>query len=146
MRVGAERHRRGEAKGYKQSDGSKAENALRNHQRGAAAELAVAKHLGIPWDATVDGYQSVPDLGNYEIRSRTSSRPYLRIKKRDFLNKRDRIFISVERIGNLQFNMDGWIRAEDAMIDDFRVEIDADSKQQEWHVPLSALKPLYFPS
>jgi hypothetical protein len=140
--VGRRRHESSEAHGYLQSDGSKASNGLKNHQRGAAAEIAASKYLGIPWDATVDGYRSVPDVANsVEVRGRTKARPYLRLKQSDKVRKTDRLFVSVERLGNGRFRLDGWTRPSVGMIDIHFVPDDPDSHMPEWHVPLTKLFP-----
>jgi hypothetical protein len=123
--------------GYLQSDSSKASNGLKNHQRGAAAQIAASKYLGIPWGATVDGYQSVPDIANaLEVRGRTDVRPYLRLKQNVKVHKTDRLFVSVERLGYRRFRLDGWIQAS-AVLDLYFIPEDLDSHKPEWHVSLS---------
>lgn len=87
------------------------------HIEGSAGELAVAKALGIPWDATVNTFKSLPDLtGNIEIRTRSKSDYDLLIRPDD---KDDKIFVLVIRKSTKIFDVIGWIKAKDA-------------KQEQW--------------
>jgi len=52
-----------------------------NHIRAAFAELAVAKHLNVYWGGHVDTYQTIPDVGEYEVRY--STRNDLKVKDND---------------------------------------------------------------
>ena len=75
MSVGESRNSESEKRGYLQSDGTKSANRLENHQRGAAAELAVSKFIGVPWSATVNTYKRFPDIpGGIEVRSHPKGR------------------------------------------------------------------------
>ena len=140
MHVGYYRHHESERRHKTQTDGSKASNALDNHRRGAAAELALSKFLALPWNATVNTYNSFPDLdGQMEVRSKPNQQPYMRIKQKTDNQKPHYIFVSVSRLGNRQFRIDGWIIGSDAMQQKYLVANDPNSKQPEWHVPLDQL-------
>src|SRR6185436_19824885 len=66
---------------------SDASEARLCHQRGARAECAAAKWLGIYWNMGINTFRDVPDIGRAEINSaievRWSSRPVLKVRKTD---------------------------------------------------------------
>lgn len=141
--VGTRRHRESEKRGFRQSDRSKDSNALLNHIRGAASELALSKFLDEPWQATVNAYNDFPDLNGYmECRSKIPGQQYLRIRAKDKDTKGDSIFVSVTRLDdNLrEFQMDGWIIGRNGMLPENWKQHNY-SKRMEWGVPLSALRP-----
>ena len=140
MEQGRRRNDEAIARKYKQTDGSNASNALRNHQRGVASEIAVAKFLEMGyWSPTFNGYRGVPDLPGLEVRSTTPSRPYLRIKKTDANEKKSRIFVLVTRLGEGAFRIEGYVEGRCGMRDEYFLESDPDSKKPEWHVPTGVL-------
>jgi hypothetical protein len=61
--------------------------ALLCHQRGARAECAAAKWLGIYWNMGINTFRDVPDIGRSDLGSgievRWSARPALRVRKMD---------------------------------------------------------------
>lgn len=139
--VGNYRHQESEKRGKPQSDNSKATNALANHQRGAAAELALCKFLGVPWNATVNTYNSFPDLdGQMEVRSKTDSQNHMRLYRRRDSAKGHYIFVSVTRLGNQRFRIDGWMLGDEAMKSKHLVGEGTLSKQPEWHPPAESLR------
>jgi hypothetical protein len=116
--VGFYRFSESERDGKRQSDGSKDPNGLRNHQQGAAAELALAKFLDTKWNATVNTYNSFPDLdGNLECRSKQNAQSYLRLYPRRDRAKGSAIFVSVTCLKTDlgTFRIDGWTLGSDAM-------------------------------
>src|SRR5262245_12661761 len=76
---------------------------------GAAAEMAVAKHLNVFWDGGMDNFMTWGDVGGYEVRLR------LEEDKDLYLNDRDeswKVFICVT--GCIPtFKLWGWCHAED---------------------------------
>ncbi len=140
MSVGFYRHNESEKRNKPQSDGSKDINALPNHQRGAAAEIAATKYLEIPWNASVNTYNHFPDLGGaLEVRSKTKGQKYIRLKTRADAEKGHVIFVSVTRLGKQEFEIDGWILGREGMTSKYLVASDQRSKKPEWHVPLNEL-------
>lgn len=139
--VTTERHNEAEAHGYWQSDGTHSENGLSNHIRGGGAESGLAKYYGIAWDATINGYRSIPDLlGCCEVRSTAPNRPYLRVKLTD-KGKARWIFVLLTNLGNRRYRVEGWTYGYKAMRDRYYVPVDPDSQKPEWHVPICDLNP-----
>jgi hypothetical protein len=104
---------------------------------GAAGEMAIAKHLGVYWSATIGDPMS-DDVGPYQARTNTSRRlddMILRPKDRD-----DRIYISV-----LSFVPDfiicGWILGENGKRDEWKREGSL-GRPPCYFVPRSALESL----
>jgi hypothetical protein len=143
MEVGKRRHDECVRKGYRQTDGTFSGNGEVNHMRGAAAELAVAKFLGWQWGATVNTFNDVPDLGEaVEVRSHVRHQRYLRLKQVNDSEKNDKrnsIFVSVARLGDQRFRIQGWAYGREAMFDAYLVEKDPQSHKPEWHFPIEKL-------
>jgi hypothetical protein len=140
--VGYHRHQESERRGLKQSDGSQDQNALRNHQQGAAAELALTKFLKIPWNATVNTYNGFPDLDGYlECRSKQERQQYLRLHPKRDTDKGAAVFVSVTCTdsGLKTFRIDGWILGSVAMQPKY-LKTNRWGKT-EWEPPLSDLQP-----
>jgi hypothetical protein len=141
-RVGYYRHEESERRGRKQSDLSNSKNALDNHKRGAAAELALTKYLRVPWNATVNTFNAFPDLdGQMDARGKVASQPYLRLYERKDSKKQHFIFVSVSRLGNRRFRIDGWMLGRDAMQPKYYRPTGTLSKHPEWQPPVSDLRP-----
>lgn len=86
------------------------EDCLNRHQQGAAAEMAVAKALGVYWDMVVDYTPNLVDIQpNIEVRTTTRSNGSLIIHPED---SDDRLFYLV--VGELpSYNVVGSIRGAD---------------------------------
>ncbi len=116
--VGYHRHCESERRGLKQSDGSQDKNALKNHQQGAAAELALTKFLKMPWNATVNTYNGFPDLHGYlECRSKQEKQQYLRLHPKRDSDNGAAVFVSVTSADSClkTFRIDGWMLGSAAM-------------------------------
>lgn len=138
MEQGRRRNEEAIAKKYRQTDGLNFDNALKNHQRGVASEIAVAKFLEMEWwEPTFNGYRGVPDLPGIEVRSTTPLRTYLRIKETDKI-KATRLFVLVTRLGEGRFRIEGYIEGRHGLKDEYLAS-DPVSNKQEWHVPANAL-------
>jgi hypothetical protein len=140
--VGDHRHQESERRGSRQSDGSKDANALRNHRQGAAAELALTKFLGIPWNATVNTFNGFPDLDGYlECRSKQDRQAYMRLYPNRDSSKETAVFVSVTSLDAdfIQFRIDGWCIGSAAMQTEYMQK--NRWNKREWQVPLSALQP-----
>lgn len=116
--VGLYRFSESERDGKTQSDGSRDANGKRNHQQGAAAELALTKFLGMKWNATVNTYNSFPDLDGYlECRSKQDAQQYMRLYPKRDSSKGSAVFASVTCLGKdlRSFRIDGWTLGSEAM-------------------------------
>ena len=139
--VGLYRFSESERDGKTQSDGSRAANGLRNHQQGAAAELALTKFLGMKWNATVNTYNSFPDLDGYlECRSKQDTQKYLRLHPRRDKAKGSAVFASVTCLKQdlSSFRIDGWILGSEAMEQSYFTK--SNWGKEEWQIPLSNLR------
>ncbi len=97
-----------------------AHRQMGNHCVGTVGEYAVAKLLGIDMDLTCDTYKSIPDVGEYEVRTRRKIEYELNIRPGD----PDRIFVLaylfedpavVERGQQcIEVKVAGWTWAHDA--------------------------------
>ncbi|HMH16187.1 MAG TPA: hypothetical protein VK578_24030 [Edaphobacter sp.] len=141
--VGFYRFSESERDGKTQSDGSNDANGLRNHQQGAAAELALTKFLGMKWNATVNTYNNFPDLDGYlECRSKQDRQHYMRLYPRRDRAKGAAIFVSVTSLdSNLStFRVDGWTLGSETMIPKYLKK--NNWGREEWQLPLSELQPI----
>jgi len=141
--VGYYRHFVSVRKKRKQSDGSDDSNALKNHQQGAAAELALAKYLSIDWTAPVNTFNGFPDLdGLLESRSKQPRQSYMRLYPNRDSEKGDSVFASISSLGRdlTKFRIDGWIVGKDAMKAEY-IEKSKYNEDSEWHPPVAHLQP-----
>lgn len=81
-------------------------DSLRAHQRGAAAEIAVAKALGMKSREGAFSERLDGDVGEFEVRC-CSRGHNLILNERD-QKKLDRKFILVWSLGNQEFELKGW--------------------------------------
>jgi hypothetical protein len=140
--VGLYRFSESERDGKTQSDGSKDANGQRNHQQGAAAELALTKFLVMKWNATVNTYNSFPDLDGYlECRSKQHGQQYMRLYPKRDRAKGTAVFVSVTCVQQdlTSFRIDGWTLGSQAMQQKY-VRTNRWGKE-EWQCPLADLKP-----
>ena len=110
---------------------------LRNDVNGAAAELAVAKFLGIPWSRSVGTFTSVGDVADdIDVRHTERAGGRLILREKDFPG-RWVVFVTGSP-PNLV--LQGYIRAEDGMQPQWR------ANPHDWHpawfLPASALLPI----
>jgi len=106
------------------------------HIEGAAGEMAVAKGLGLYWDASVDTFKGSPDLPGIQVRTRSRDDYDLIVRPDDPDNE---VFVLVTG-RSPTFWLRGWINGREA-------------KQEQWKrtyggrpgaffVPVSALHPV----
>lgn len=94
--------------------------AWMNHIEGALAELAVAKWLGVVWEATVNTFRSGFDVDKYQVR--WASKDHYRLILTDDDNP-DHPFILV--VGTApNYKIVGWLRGRDGMRKEFIEEYD----------------------
>lgn len=108
------------------------------HVQGALAELAVAKYLGVPYDARPEDFGKMGDVLNYEVRSTSSWSGHLRVFESEVKSHPDRVFVLVLVAGN-KCRIAGGIRGRDvpAVARDFeeiqaRGFVRAGSRPQWW--------------
>jgi hypothetical protein len=109
-----------------------------NDQQAACAELAAAKALNIFWDGSVDTF-SAPDLvvGECKIEVRwTPQFQNIRVKTRDA--ERGRLVVGVSGHAP-EMNIVGWLRAEDGIREEWRIDTHAFIVQGETIRPLEEL-------
>jgi hypothetical protein len=106
------------------------------HRLGAAGELAVARALEVPWDATVNTFRA-PDLGGiFQVRTRSEHWHDLIVRSED---KDEEIFILVTgRPPDLVVH--GWIVGKDAKQHQWKN--DYGGRPTAYFVPKAALQQL----
>lgn len=93
---------------------------LRRHRFGAYGEAAVSKGLGIPWLKTVNTFhRGPPDVGEYEVRTRSDEKYTDLIIRRDDQRIIRRKFIGVLAHDMPRFELTGWIVGTDAQRDEW---------------------------
>jgi len=90
--------------GVENSVGNK-DYSYRNCVEGAAAELVLAKYLGIYWDGSVDTFKGKPDVGQFEVRQTKYHNGRLVLQEND---SRDSTYVLVT--GDCQdYIVQGWL-------------------------------------
>lgn len=119
----------------------KAQRVLAEEMRGAAAEYAVAKHLGVFWPLDL-GRQHLADAGRLHVRSVD------RDPRADGTGKRlliraddpaDGVFVLVEQAAPAEFVLVGWKLAGEARRPEWRRN--PDGRGECWLVPREQLEP-----
>lgn len=104
---------------------------LEVHLLGACGESAVAVAMGVPFDATCNTYKTRPDIGPYEVRTRSKAEYELLVRPDD---KDESIYILARCFPKGQkrsFAIVGWIRGGDA-------------KKKKWRHRYGGRSPAYF--
>lgn len=104
-----------------------------NHIGGACAECAVSKRLGLYWGGGVDTFDATDiDGQDFEVRFSPSGKP--KVRERD---TRTIIGVCGSAPGITEFQIWGWIRAEDARREEWRSAPSAD-RPPCWFPPAHA--------
>ncbi len=107
---------------------------------GVGGEMAVAAWRNVNWDCSVNTFKSRPDVGDYEVRTRTLEQrptPDMMIRESDHDDSK---FVLVIQLSDLRYRIVGAIRASEAKRhDEWKVKFE---KFNGWFVPQSALHPL----
>ena len=98
---------------------------------GACAELAVAKHLNLYWDGSVNTFKK-PDVGEYQVRHTTRNNGRLIVRQKDADNE---VYILVTGLAPV-FNVVGWMVGGEAKADKYKMD------DYSWFVPQSELKSI----
>ena len=131
-KVAGRRHNEAIDQGREDKHGLKARGRgeMQEHDLGALGELAVARLWGVEWPAHINTFKSIPDLAEWEIRTRSRLYYELLIRPDD---PDDRPFVLVHLVSYPHaFNVTGWMTAGDA-------------KQKEWKKEHGGRPPAYFP-
>ncbi len=118
-KVAADLHDRLRKRGVKDAHGARRGDISREDEAGgAAAELAVARLLGVEWTAGQPGHDTYgPDVGTRtQVRSSNKPRPshHLIVRSRDIEKYHDVPFVLVIQTGT-QFDVKGWCMAYEAL-------------------------------
>jgi hypothetical protein len=108
----------------------------KEHIDGACAEMAVAKHFGVYWDASVDRYGSTYDVGKMQVRSSWSV-PDLKVKPSDA----DWVYVVFAWGQAPTFDLCGWIVAGEAKRPEWYHDRGNGGAYAYW-VPQSQLRPM----
>jgi len=111
---------------------------IANHSESAAAELAVAKVLGLPWSGEHgDQWIRTLDVHPYDVRFTRLRTPGLIIRPRDVDRSPKTVFVSVTGAMPI-FTLHGWARPVEVAMDRFAVR----SKPAYWMMPIAELHDL----
>lgn len=125
-----------------ESAGSREFNKVKNKDFGwhidieaAAAELALAKALGVYWDFSVNTYKR-PDVGGYQVRHTQVPGGKLILRPGDAPNEKYILVIGSTPL----FVVAGWVWGHDAMVDEY-IFRGFNGMPDCWMVPQAALMP-----
>jgi hypothetical protein len=105
--VGLKRNVSSTIQAHRLKHGIKKEDCWFVHVEGACGECAVAKHLGIYWDLSVDKFK-VPDVGFVHVRTTKHDNGRLIIRKDDLPGP----YVLLTGMAP-KLNLRGWFRSED---------------------------------
>lgn len=105
------------------------------HIEGACGEMALAKHLGVYWDGSVNSFHR-PDVGKFQVRTRSRREYELIVREADH---DDDVFVLVT--GKCpHYEVRGWIVGKDAKRDEFKAS--HGNRPAAYFVPHDALQCL----
>jgi hypothetical protein len=109
------------------------------HERlGNMAEMAVAHHLGIPWDGAINRFHTKPDVGRFDVRATTLPGGRLILRDNDH---GDRPFVLVTGDGlDGVMILRGWLWGHEGKIHKWLR--DPHSRRPCWMIPQSELHPV----
>ena len=114
-------------------------DTLRAHQRGAAAEIAVAKALGLKSKEGAFSLRLEGDVGEFEVRS--CSRGHNLILNARDQKKADRKFILVWCLGQQEFEIKGWAYGHEVMRPGLEFRCSG-QREELWLLQWHRLRPL----
>lgn len=106
------------------------------HVEGACGEMAVAKHLGLFWNGSINTFRSGNDVGAWQVRTRSRADYDLVVRPND---KPENIFILVIGIAPV-FDIIGWISGSDARRDEWKQTYGG--RPEAWFVPQKNMNPM----
>lgn len=116
---GVKRRVEARRKNLKKPNGDSGKSGWAMDIEGAAAELAFAKYLGVPFEASVNTFK-MPDVGTYQVRSSQRTSNGLIVRRHD---GKDEIYVLVLGEAPLFF-VAGWALGSEVCIDKYY--------QREW--------------
>lgn len=110
------------------------------HERlGAAAELAVAKWAGIPYEGTVNTFTSTPDVGPFDVRSTTRIKTgCLIVRDEDHIERPFVLVLSRGWPGNPLY-LPGWLFGHEVQPRHIK---QPHNHPKAWFVPQADLHPM----
>jgi len=105
---------------------------LEYHLLGARGEIAFRKFIGSDEALTVNTFRSVPDVKNYEVRTRREHHFDLILRKDDPDHK---IYVLVTGSG-CKYNIAGWLRGSERYSHETKTY---SNRPKAWFIPQSAL-------
>ena len=130
--VGVRRQVEALSKGLKNQHGALASKVWQNHIEGACGELAFAKAMNWYWNGSVNTFK-LPDVGNAQVRTRSSHSFELIIRKND-----TGIFVLVTGMAP-QYKVHGWFDSKD--VKSIWLQ-DYGGREKAYFVPQAELHPL----
>jgi len=104
----------------------------------ACAEMALAKHLDVYWDGSVDTFKTKGDVGVLEIRSARNKTDSLIVRPRD--NPEAHYILMIGSAPT--FRIAGGLKGVDAQQPEWLHPAGLDGKPEAWFVPQDALEPV----
>jgi hypothetical protein len=105
---------------------------------GACAEFALAKHLNIHWDGSINTFKSRPDVGSLEVRVTSYPNGRLIVRPRDADDATYVLLIGICPTYRLM----GCIRGFDAKRNEWLTAPDNKGRPEAYFVPQNALSPI----
>ncbi len=107
------------------------------HIEGAIGEYAAALAIGVPWEATVNTFKRVGDLGSVEVRTRSKDWHELQVRPDDPL---DRPYVLVTGTPPI-YTVRGWVWGHEAEEKGRKLD-PGDKGMPAWFVPQEGLRPI----
>ena len=113
--------------------------------RGAAAECAVAKGLGLYWDGSVDTFHSKADIGdNIEVRSVKDTQRQLLVRPND--PTEGRIYVLVVDLWRMgthpSYLIQGWLPGEECKQEKYSTDFGRKDRPPCYGIPSHELYPI----
>jgi hypothetical protein len=113
--------------------------------RGAAAECAVAKGLGLYWDGSVDTFHDKADIGeSIEVRSVKDTQRQLLVRPNDPVEGRIYVLIvDLWRMGTTpNYVIRGWLPGEECKQDKYETDFGRKDRPPCYGIPAQDLNPI----
>jgi len=113
--------------------------------RGAAAECAVAKGLGLYWDGSVDTFHDKADIGeSIEVRSVKDTQRQLLVRPNDPVEGRIYVLIvDLWRMGTSpNYVIRGWLPGEECKQDKYETDFGRKDRPPCYGIPAQDLNPI----
>ena len=111
--------------------------------RGAAAECAVAKGLGLYWDGSVDTFHEKADIGeDIEVRSVKDVQRHLLVRPEDPIEDRNYVLVVDlwRKGGEPTYIIQGWLSGVECVQEEFKTDFGRPERPPCFGVPVSRLR------